>query len=54
MMLMCTPCEGRVTLKQFADAVCGHNAQALLLMSSAPVDFPCVLFSLSTVNLIKT
>lgn len=46
MMLMHTLCESRVTLKQFAAAVRGHNAQALPLMSSAPLDFPCVLFSL--------
>lgn len=45
-MLMHTLRKSRVTLKQFADAVCGHNAQALPLMSSAPLDFPFVLFSL--------
>lgn len=38
--------ESRVTRKQFAAAVRGHTAQALPLMSSAPLDFPCVLFSL--------
>lgn len=46
MMLMRMLRESRVTLKQFAVAVRGHNAQALPLMSSAPLDFPCVLFSL--------
>lgn len=45
MMLMRTLRENRVALKQFAAAVRGHNAQALPLMTSAPLDFPCVLFS---------
>lgn len=46
MMPMCMLRKSSVTLKQFADAVCGNNAQALPMMSSAPLDFPCVLFSL--------
>lgn len=46
MMLMCTLRKSRVTPKQFADAVCGNDAQALPMMSSAPLDFPCVLFPL--------